>query len=135
MESLLASRPKHDFPGRDDLEAELDRAKIVPTKDVPPNVVTMNSTVLFRIGSSSNKFYLKLVYPQDVDVNGGTISILAPVGSALLGLSEGDVIDWPAPGGGVMQVHIEKVGTQPQRWVESFRNSLLLPVLKRPKPN
>ncbi|GMW06585.1 MAG: nucleoside diphosphate kinase regulator [Gammaproteobacteria bacterium] len=115
IESLLKSLPDQDFPGRDDLEAELARADIVDPAKMPPDVVTMNSTVRFRIESSSKEFHLTLVYPADVDTSGGTISILAPVGSALLGLSRGDVIEWPKPGGGVLRVHIEEVTYQPER--------------------
>jgi regulator of nucleoside diphosphate kinase len=115
LEALLASFPNRAFPGRDELEAELARAEIVDAENIPPNVVTMNSRVRFRIESSQEAFYLTLVYPPDVDANGGTISILAPVGSALLGLTEGDEIEWPRPGGGTLRVSIEKVITQPEQ--------------------
>jgi regulator of nucleoside diphosphate kinase len=115
LEALLASSPNRAFPGRDDLEAELARADIVPPDEIPPNVVTMNSRVRFRMESSQEAFYLTLVYPQEVDAKGGTISILAPVGSALLGLSAGDEIEWPKPGGGTLRVCIEEVIAQPER--------------------
>jgi Transcription elongation factor len=117
MESL----PDHAFPGKDDLEAELARAEIVDPKDMPPTVVTMNSIVRFKIESSSEEFNLTLVYPQDADASGGTISILAPVGSALLGLSKGDEIEWPKPGGGMFRVRIEDVIYQPERSGEYLR--------------
>jgi regulator of nucleoside diphosphate kinase len=115
LESLLMSLPDHAFPGKDELEEELARAEIVDPAEVPPNVVTMNSTVRFKIESSSKEFHMKLVYPNDADASGGTISILAPVGSALLGLSKGDEIEWPKPGGGVLKVRIEEVTYQPER--------------------
>lgn len=115
LTKLLESLPNQAFPGRDDLEAELARAEIVPPKEVPPTVVTMNSTVKFRIESSPKEFFLTLVYPKDVDPHGGTISILAPVGSALLGLTKGDEIEWPNPGGRVLRVRIEDVLYQPER--------------------
>lgn len=115
LEALLASLPNRAFPGRDDLEAELARADIVPPDEIPANVVTMNSRVRFRMESSQEAFYLTLVYPQDVDAKGGTISILAPVGSALLGLSAGDEIEWPKPGGGTLRVSIEEVIAQSER--------------------
>lgn len=115
LEALLQSLPAHAFPGREDLEAELARAEIVEPRDIPPTVVTMNSTVRFSIESSSKEFHLTLVYPKDADASGGTISILAPVGSALLGLSKGDEIEWPRPGGGMLRVRIEDVTYQPER--------------------
>jgi regulator of nucleoside diphosphate kinase len=115
LERLLDSITDVDFPGKADLEAELARAIVVDAKDIPPKVVTMRSTVRFHILSSSEELCLTLVYPKDVDDSGQTISILAPVGSALLGLSEGDEIDWPKPGGGTLRVHIDEVTYQPER--------------------
>lgn len=115
LESLLHSLPQQAFPARDDLEAELVRAEIVDPKDIPSTVVTMNSTVRFSVESTSKEFHLTLVYPKDADAGGGTISILAPVGSALLGLSIGDEIEWPKPGGGVLRVRIEGITYQPER--------------------
>ena len=115
LDKLLASLPRGQFPGRAALEAELARATIVEPKDVPPTVVTMNSTVKFSADSSGDDFELTLVYPKDVDSSGKTISILAPVGSALLGLSQGDSIEWPRPGGGVMKVRVQEVTYQPER--------------------
>jgi regulator of nucleoside diphosphate kinase len=112
---LLESLPRNAFPGREDLEAELQRAELVDPKDVPPTVVTMNSTVRFRAESSAEEFELTLVYPGDVKEDGSTISILAPVGSALLGLSQGDEIEWPKPGGGTLRVRIGEVTYQPER--------------------
>ena len=99
--------------GKDELLAELDRARIVEPQAVPSNVVTMNSTVRFRVESSEREFSLTLVYPRDQGE--GTISILAPVGSALLGMTEGDAIAWPKPGGGVLSLRIIEVTYQPER--------------------
>ena len=121
LERLLDSVDEADFPGKADLEAELSRAIVVDAKDIPAKVVTMRSTVKFRIESSSEERCLTLVYPSDVDDSGRTISILAPVGSALLGLSEGDAIDWPKPGGGTLRVRIEEVTYQPERSGEYHR--------------
>lgn len=121
LEELLDSLPNDAFPGREDLEEELDRAKIVAPEDVPPTVVTMNSTIRFQIKPSNEEFCLTLVYPQDVDAGGGKISILAPVGSALLGLSQGDEIEWPKPDGGKIRVRIEEVIYQPERSGEYHR--------------
>lgn len=121
LDALLESLPKGAFPGKAELEAELARADIVEPKHVPPTVVTMNSTVRFRVASSKEEFSLTLVYPKDLDASGDKISILAPVGSALLGLSQGDDIEWPNPGGGTLKVHIEEVVYQPERAGEYHR--------------
>jgi regulator of nucleoside diphosphate kinase len=81
----------------------------------------MNSVVRFKVSGSEEEFTLTLVYPKDVDGSAGKISILAPVGSALLGLSEGDEIEWPKPGGGVVKVQIEEIVHQPEREGEYHR--------------
>lgn len=121
LETLIDSLPEGAFPGREALEAELARAEIVAPTAVPPTVVTMNSTVHFDVESSSESFCLTLVYPKDVDASGNTISILAPVGSALLGLSQGDTIAWPKPGSGELKVRIKEVTYQPERAGEYHR--------------
>ncbi|HIF9333518.1 TPA: GreA/GreB family elongation factor [Photobacterium damselae] len=66
----------------------------------------MNSTVQFKISSSEEVFCLKLVFPKDMDEKGKTISILSPVGSALLGLAINDEIEWPAPNSKLIKVKI-----------------------------
>jgi regulator of nucleoside diphosphate kinase len=113
--TLIESFTANGFAGKDDLEAELGRANVVEPAEVPPTLVTMNSTVKFSVASTKNEFELTLVYPKDVDASGKTISILAPVGSALLGLSQGDEIEWPKPGGGLLKVKIQEVVYQPER--------------------
>lgn len=121
LERLLASLEGAEVPGLTELQGELDRAEVVSSRKMPPTVVTMNSTVRFREVASSKEFQLTLVYPKDVKQDGTTISILAPVGSALLGLSEGSEIQWPKPGGGTLQVRIEEVLYQPERAGEYHR--------------
>lgn len=121
LETLLESLPENAFPGKSALRAELDRAEIVEPEQVPPSVVTMNSTVRFRIDSSGEDFCLTLVYPKDINATGEKISILAPVGSALLGLSTGDEIEWPRPGGGMIKVRIVEIVSQPEREGKFYR--------------
>src|SRR5690554_647645 len=108
LERILEPMPANAFPGMAELESELDRAEVVDSKDVPATVVTMNSTVKFKVTSSDEEFCLTLVYPKDLGDSSEKISVLAPIGSALLGLSEGDEIEWPRPAGGVTSVRIEK---------------------------
>lgn len=115
LERLLASMRSSDFPGKDNLEEELARADVVEPHEIPPTVVTMNSTVRFKVLPGEQAFELTLVYPKDLDDGSGKVSILAPVGSALLGLSQGDEIDWPRPDGSLMRVRIEEILYQPER--------------------
>lgn len=120
LEKLLDAMPAQAFPGKADLESELFRAELQAPEAMPSDVVTMNSTVRFKVSSSNEEFSLRLVYPKDVEPH-GTVSVFAPVGSALLGLREGDEIEWPKPGGGVMNVMIEEIVYQPERAGELFR--------------
>jgi len=119
--NLLDSLPKNSLVGISGLEEELTRANIVEPEEVPSTVVTMNSTVKFSVESSQEEFELTLVYPKDLDASGTKISILAPVGSALLGLSQGDEIEWPKPGGGLIKVVIKEITYQPERSGELYR--------------
>lgn len=121
LEALLNALPMNAFPGKDALQAELDRAEVVDPEQIPPTVVTMNSTVRFAIEPSEEEFCMTLVYPKDVDGAADRISILAPIGSALLGLSTGKHIEWTSPGGGVIKVRIVEIVYQPERSGEFHR--------------
>ena len=90
LEELLANMPADASLIKKRLLSELDRADIVPSNEVSKQVVTMNSTVRFLIASKQEHFEYTLSYPQDVRDSSKQISILAPIGSALLGLSVGD---------------------------------------------
>lgn len=113
LETLLYALGNSLSPDRAALLAELGRADVLEPQEIPPTVVTMNSTVRFTV-EGREQFCLTLVYPKDVDGQADRISVLAPVGSALLGLSVGDSISWPMPGG-VVQVKIEEIVYQPER--------------------
>ena len=121
LEDLLDAVTGDNTPIADALDAEISRADIVESEDIPADVVTMNSKVKFKVLSSKESFCLTLVYPKDMKDNGETISILAPVGSALLGLKEGETIVWSKPGGGTLKVQIEEVVYQPERAGELHR--------------
>lgn len=96
------------------LEAELDRAEVVPPTAVPPNVVTMNSRVHFVDEQTGEEQEIVLVYPSDANVEQARISVLAPVGAALLGLAVGEFIEWPMPGGATKRLRVVSVLYQPE---------------------
>lgn len=96
------------------LESELARAKVVTPDAVPQDVVTMNSRVRFVDESTGKEREATLVFPQDASANDGRISVLAPVGSALIGLRAGDSIDWPLPNGRNKRLRIVEVLWQPE---------------------
>jgi regulator of nucleoside diphosphate kinase len=81
---------------------------------VPPDVVTMNSQVVCIDETTGAEHTLRLVYPDMADVARQYVSVLAPMGAALLGLSIGQAIDWPMPGGRTSRLRVERVLYQPE---------------------
>lgn len=111
--AVVATGEGHDPRDVADLLGELDRAEVVPAEQVAPDVVTMNSRVrLLDLADGSHHEYT-LVYPGAADFAAGRISVLAPVGTALLGYRVGDEIAWPVPGG-ERRLRIEEVLYQPE---------------------
>ncbi|SHF19301.1 nucleoside diphosphate kinase regulator [Alkalibacter saccharofermentans] len=98
----------------DELERELGRATVVDSKDVPPDIVTMNTVVqVSYIDEPDDIEEYTLVYPKDADVMENKISILAPIGTALIGFKEGSDISWKTPGG-IVEMVIKKILYQPE---------------------
>ena len=95
------------------LENEIFRAKVVSHNSVGPDVITMNSRVRFVDESSGREMALTLVYPDKAGAE-GTISVLAPVGIALLGLKKGQSIDWTGPNGRPLKLKILDIEYQPE---------------------
>lgn len=120
IEALL-EKNQTPFPGRDVLEAELDRADVLDPKDMPPNVVTMNSTVRFTMLETGKTSTLTLVYPKEMDGSDSKVSIFAPVGIALLGLAVGDELQMPSATGKVTTVRVDAIDYQPENAGELHR--------------
>lgn len=95
------------------LEAELDRAEIVERQDIPRDVITMRSKVRLKdlVSGESNTY--SLVFPTEADSAEGKISVLAPIGTAILGYRQGDTIEWPVPSG-LRKLKVEEVIYQPE---------------------
>jgi len=96
-----------------DLSDELDRAIVVPLERMPDDVVTMHSRCIYVDESTGTTREVELVYPEEADPAKGKISVLAPVGSALLGLAAGHSIDWELPGRKVHRITVKRVLFQP----------------------
>lgn len=96
------------------LETELERADIVESTKVPPTVVTMNSKVEYVDEESGRANEITLVYPQHADMSQRKVSVLAPVGSALLGLSVDQSLPWPLPDGRTTRVRVRAISYQPE---------------------
>lgn len=86
---------------------ELERAVVVAADALPPDVVTMNSKVLYVDETTGRRGYVRIVYPAEADARAGRVSVLAPVGSALLGLAVGQAIEWEFPDGGRRRLRVE----------------------------
>jgi len=114
LEALLESPAVRQLPAARALGDELVRANVVEPADMPADVVSMNSVVTCRDENTGETHQLTLVYPQDADADQGRVSVLAPVGSALLGLSVGQHIDWPMPGGRTLRLEVTGIQYQPE---------------------
>jgi regulator of nucleoside diphosphate kinase len=103
-------------PGKsaEKLESELLRAHVVPRDKIPGDVVTMNSRVVFKNETTGEQREVTLVYPGNADIDAGRISVLVPVGAALLGMRVGQTIDWELPGGKKHIYRIVEVPFQPE---------------------
>jgi len=103
----------HDQKDLRALAGELARAQVVPSNQVAADVVTMNSKVALRDTDSGETMTYRLVFPKDADVDAGAISVMAPVGMAILGYAVGDVVEWAVPSGS-RRLSIEQVLYQPE---------------------
>lgn len=114
IEALLSMPRWQAHPTARALEAELSRASVLAPQNMPPDVVTMNSTVTCVEELSGKQHTLTLCYPDAVDGGEGKVSVLAPVGAALLGLSVGQSIDWQGPDGRALRLRVAAVRFQPE---------------------
>lgn len=97
------------------LRHELERAIVVSSAAMPPDVATLDSRVRYLDEKDGVRRTVSLVYPSQADAAQGKVSVLAPVGTALLGLSEGQAIEWDFPDGSRRRLKLEKVLHQPER--------------------
>lgn len=121
LRRLLATRMSaaRDQGHLEELSAELERAFIAEREEVPRDVITMHTRVHVLDLKSQERRELVLVFPWESDPAVGRISVLAPLGTALLGYREGDEVEWTMPGG-PRRLHIEKVW-QPEQEIGSSR--------------
>ena len=110
--SKLLKHPGMAFAA--ELESVLDNAELVSSYDVQASMVTMNSRVLIADDFLGEERTLTLCYPPDADPKTGFVSVLSPVGTALLGLAEGQMAHWIAPNGEQASARILKVVFQPE---------------------
>lgn len=111
IKHILSFQRSEDF---ENLELELDRAKIISDDMVPPDLVTMNSKVKFLNVQDQKEMIITIVYPSDANFAEGRISVLATLGSALIGLRVGQEINWMFPDGKTKTLRILDVIYQPE---------------------
>jgi regulator of nucleoside diphosphate kinase len=97
----------------DKLRGELERAQIVAPQEISGDVITMNSTVALTDLDTGEEETYTLVYPEHADTTQGKVSILAPIGTAMLGYRVGDVFEWEVPAG-MRRLKVEKILYQPE---------------------
>jgi regulator of nucleoside diphosphate kinase len=110
LERLVAAAADKFPETTEFLEREMARANIVASEAAPSGVVAMDSQVEFRDNGSGQTRTVTLVYPEQADFAAGRISVLSPVGAALLGLSAGQSIDWQPPSGAARSLTVLRVG-------------------------
>ena len=109
----LPSLNAKDQPYLQSLEQELARATVVPAGEIPRNVITMHSKVRLRDLDSREEMTYTLVFPDEADPAEDKISVLAPVGTALIGCKVGDTVTWKVPAG-VRRLSVKAIVFQPE---------------------
>jgi regulator of nucleoside diphosphate kinase len=102
----------HDRDDLQELEAELERSDLIDSDDIPPDVITMNSKARLLDLDTKEEIVYKLVYPDDAHVDQNKISVLAPIGTAMLGRQVGDIFEWEVPAG-LRRLKVEAILHQP----------------------
>jgi regulator of nucleoside diphosphate kinase len=100
---------ERDVPVAGYLVEELSRAHLVPDEACAPHVVRMGSQVTYSDAATNRTHTVTLVYPREADIDSNRISILTPIGAALIGMSPAQSIDWPTPAGGVAELTVLSV--------------------------
>jgi regulator of nucleoside diphosphate kinase len=116
---LLRGRSGVNAWNLDALQFELERAEVVPPRMVPSNVVTMNSRVCLLDLDTGARTAVALVFPERRGTDGSKVPVLAPLGLALLGCREGDVMEWRTRQG-LRRLRVDRVLYQPERAGDFF---------------
>lgn len=121
LDRLLEQPQYAKAPVAEALNAELDRAQMCSPEKMPANVVSMNSRVAFRDLSTQHVHIRTLVYPANLTDSESQLSVMAPVGAALLGLRVGESINWTLPNGNQTHLEVLALHYQPEAAGEFHR--------------
>jgi len=114
LEALLEAPQWQNHPTAQALRDEMSRAQVLPPDQVPADLVTMNSTVTCVEEIGGKERVLTLSYPAEADAAQGRVSVFAPVGAALLGLTIGQSIEWTTPEGHPLRLRVTAISYQPE---------------------
>ena len=116
LRDLIREAYHTEYRGRDYLKllsAEMEKASVVDPEQIPADVITLNSTARLIDQDTDEEMVYTLVFPEDADPSQGKISILAPIGTAMLGYKVGDTFEWDTPGGKRI-ILVEEILYQPE---------------------
>jgi regulator of nucleoside diphosphate kinase len=116
LRELIRKAYHSDYRGSDYLKKlaeEIEKAAVVQSNQIPPDVITLNSTARLVDQKTDEEMLYTLVFPEDADISQGKISILAPIGTAMLGYKVGDTFEWDTPGG-TRIIRVKEILYQPE---------------------
>lgn len=114
LQRLVDAAAEKDYAVAEALEVELERAEVLEPEEMPADVVSMNSRVRFTELTRNSELTRTLVYPHALADSEDGLSVMAPVGAALLGLRAGDMIDWTLPDGRTTHLRVDAILWQPE---------------------
>ncbi|MFG6179316.1 nucleoside diphosphate kinase regulator [Halomonas sp. THAF12] len=115
LQRLIDDATDKDLAVAQLLEEELARGEVLDPENMPDDVVSMNSQVRFSDLSRGRQMIRTLVYPHSLGSVEDGISVMAPIGAALIGLRVGDIIEWPLPNATEARLRIDAIFWQPER--------------------
>ena len=116
LRELIRKAHHSDYRGSDYLKKlaeEIEKASVVQSNQIPSDVITLNSTARLVDQKTDEEMLYTLVFPEDADISQGKISILAPIGTAMLGYKVGDTFEWDTPGG-TRIIRVKEILYQPE---------------------
>lgn len=116
LRKLIRDAYHSEYRGSDYLKklaAEMEKASVVNSDQIPSDVITLNSTARLVDQETSEEMIYTLVFPEAADPSQGKISVLAPIGTAMLGYKTGDTFEWETPGG-KRTLRVQEILYQPE---------------------
>jgi regulator of nucleoside diphosphate kinase len=116
LRDLIRDAYHTEYRGSDYLKKlaeEIEKASVVQPDQIPSDVITLNSTARLVDRETKEEMVYSLVFPEDADTSQGKISVLAPIGTAMLGYKAGDTFEWDTPGGKRI-IHVKEILYQPE---------------------